>query len=433
MLQIDSRKVKDGDTFIALKGVNNDGHDFILDAISNGADKIIAEHGLYSVDTYIVKDTFEYLKNYLKEIDLSSLKLIGITGTNGKTTSCYLLYHLLNEIGVKTAYIGTLGFYLEEKVKDLKNTTPSIIDIYEMLNECILNKYQYVVMEVSSHALEQDRAVGLNFEYGVFTNLTQDHLDYHKTMENYALSKQKLMTKSVKTIVNIDDEYKDYFLLENSITYGFAKSNYQIKEYETNMDGTTFKINDKTYKTNLIGKHNIYNILISIIVLEDLKKEIPSLEKLPFPKGRMEIIEYETNKIIIDYAHTPDAVRNIVTAIKELKPNNIYTIIGCGGDRDATKRPIMASIATTYSDYVIFTSDNPRHEDPLLILDDMIKDLENENYEVVINRQEAIQKGIQKLEKNDILLVLGKGHENYQIIGDEYYHFDDSEEVLKYL
>lgn len=431
----DSRKVIEGDTFIALKKMH-DGHDYVLEAINKGAKRVIVEKGLYEVETIIVPDTHEYLVNYLKENyydKIKDLKLIGMTGTNGKTTTCFLLYQALNKANKKCAYIGTIGFYLEEKVRDLNNTTPDILEIYEMLLECQEKGYEYVVMEASSQALAMHRLEGIEFIYGIFSNLTQDHLDYHKTIENYIQAKQILFEYVIdKTFVNIDDEYKDYFIQDNSITYGTMKSDYQLTKFDIHLNGSEFKVNDISYKTKLIGKHNLYNILVVIAVLQELKVEnIESIiESLEPPVGRMDVVRKDDNLIIIDYAHTPDAVKKVISSVKELHPHQIITIVGCGGDRDKTKRPIMANISCELSDYVIFTNDNPRTEDPNRIIIDMLQNLDSPNYEIILNRKKAIIKGIQKLTKNDILLVLGKGHETYQIIGTTKYEFDDKKIVI---
>jgi len=431
----DSRKVLKGDTFIALKKVN-DGHDYIEEAIKNGAEKVIVEKGLYDVETIIVEDTHKYLVKYLKRYyydKIKDLKLIGMTGTNGKTTTCFLLYQALNKANIKCAYIGTIGFYIEDKVKDLNNTTPDILEIYELLLECAKHNVEYVVMEASSQALDMNRLEGLEFEYGIFSNLTQDHLDYHKTIDNYLKCKQKLFDNvKNKTFVNVDDEYYKYFIKNDSITYGINESDYKLSDYKIDLNGSFFKVNEIDYKTNLIGKHNLYNVLVVIAVLKELGidniKDI--IQALKPPKGRMDVIKKESNLIIIDYAHTPDAVSKIINSVKDLKPNRIITIIGCGGNRDKTKRPIMGSIASSESDYVIFTSDNPRYEDANLIINDMLQNIDKNNYEIEINREKSIIKGIQMLQKNDILLVLGKGHENYQIIKNNKYDFDDKEIVL---
>lgn len=433
----DSRKVKKGDIFVALTK-QHDGHEYIEDAIKNGASKVVVEKGLYEVETIVVNDTHEYLVNYLKENyydEIKDLKLIGMTGTNGKTTTCFLIYQALNNLNIKTAYIGTIGFYIDGKVRDLPNTTPDICDMYEMLLECNKNNCEYVVMETSSHALDMNRLKGLTFDIGIFSNLTKDHMDYHKTFENYALAKQKLF-KMVKylSIINSDSEYKDYFISSNSTTYGINSGDYKVSDYKITMSGNEFVVNDILYKSKLIGKHNIYNTLVLIVLLEYLGFDTKTIQEqvsiLESPKGRMDIINYNSNLIIIDYAHTPDAVDNIINSCIELKPKNIITLVGCGGNRDKSKRPIMANIACNLSNYVIFTSDNPRDEEPENIINDMIQGLDKTNYEIEVNREKAIIKGIQKLENSDILLVLGKGHETYQLINGKKYDFDDKLIVL---
>lgn len=440
-IKIDSRKIENGDTFIALRGINDDGHNYINDAIKNGATTIIAEEGEYSVNTILVNDTKKYLKEYLENNyydEIKKLKLIGMTGTNGKTTTCFLIYQALNKVGISCAYIGTLGFYLNDNFKQLNNTTPNLYELYNMLLECAKENMEYVVMEVSSQALSMGRVDTLIFDYVIFSNLTQDHLDYHKTMENYALEKQKLfkMTNNSFAIINNDDKYKNYFLLDNkNITYGKTNSDYNIEILNTSLEGSSFKLNDEEYFTKLIGEYNIYNISIVIILLKLLNIENINdvIKDLCGAKGRMDIIKYNENNIIIDYAHTPDAVLKIINCVSNLKYNKIITIIGCGGNRDKSKRSIMGDISTKYSDYSIFTSDNPRYENPKKILRDITGNLDTKNYKIIKNRKKAIKSGIQMLEKNDILLLLGKGHEDYQIIKNKKIHFSDKEIVYKYI
>ncbi len=440
-IKIDSRKIKKGDTFIALRGINKDGHDYIEDAIKRGATNIICERGKYSVNTTIVKDTKEYLKEYLENNyydDIKKLKLIGMTGTNGKTTTCFLIFRALNKAGIKCAYIGTLGFYINDEARILSNTTPSLYEIYEMLLECARKDIKYVVMEVSSQGLSMGRVDTLIFDYVIFSNLTQDHLDYHKTMDSYLLEKQKLfkMTNNSYAIVNVDDEYSNYFLLDNkNITYGKSSKDYKISNVNSTLKGSHFKVNDEEYFTKLVGEYNVYNMTVVIILLKLLNVENISelIKDLDSPNGRMDIISYNENNIIVDYAHTPDAVEKIISNVSKLPHSKIITLIGCGGNRDKTKRSIMGDIATKLSDYVVFTSDNPRFEDPKEILKDITCKLDKKNYKIIVNRKKAIRKSIQMLRKNDILLLLGKGHEDYQIIKDKKYPFSDKEIVLKYL
>ena len=450
MIQVDSRKVKKGDTFVAIKGLYVDGHDYIEKAILAGAREVIAEYGEYSVPTILVKDTREYLAKYLKEQyneQLSKIKFIGITGTNGKTTSCYLIYQALNMLGVKTAYIGTIGFYVEGKIKDLDNTTPDLIDLYEMFDYCIKNEVKVIAMEVSSHALSLGRVMGVEFDYAAFTNLTQDHLDFHKTLENYEQAKLilfKNLRNDKVAVINSDDEYyKDFCLKENNnILYGLNDlADYKITKYSLHIDSVefSFKYKNKEYdvKLNIPGKYNIYNYMNLLIILNkmgySLEKIINLSSTLKAPNGRFETLRYKDSVIIIDYAHTPDAVLNILDNVLEYKKGKVITIIGCGGDRDKTKRPIMGKIATSKSDFVIFTDDNPRTEDNHLIMNDILSGVEKENYIVKYDRKEAIFEGFKMLEKDDILLVLGKGHENYQVINHDKIHFSDLETVQEFI
>lgn len=440
-IKIDSRKINKGDTFIALRGINNDGHKYVNEAISNGATTVIVEEGEYSVNTIVVKDTKEYLKEYLENnyYDvIKKLKLIGMTGTNGKTTTCYLIYQALNKLNKKCAYMGTLGFYLIDEERNISNTTPNLYDLYEMLLECVQKNYEYVVMEVSSQGLSMGRVDTLIFDYVIFSNLTQDHLDYHGTIDNYVLEKQKLfsMTNESFAIINNDDKYKDYFILDNkNITYGKTSNDYKISDIKSTIKGSSFKLNDEEYFTKLIGEYNIYNITVVIILLKLLNIENINeiISNLDSPNGRMDMVHHKDNTIIIDYAHTPDAVEKIITNVKKLPHNRIITLVGCGGNRDKTKRSIMGEIATKYSDYVIFTSDNPRNEKPKSILKDIVCKLDTKNYKIIVKREKAIKKSIQMLSKNDILLLLGKGHEDYQVIKDKKIPFSDKKKVLKYL
>lgn len=445
-IKYNSKKIEKGDTFIALR-TNNDGHKYIEDAIKNGATKIIAEYGNYPVETIIVNNTKDYLVKYLYDnyySEIKDLKLIGITGTNGKTTTSILIHNMLNKLGKKTAYIGTNGFYIGKFIKELPNTTPEIIDIYELLIEAKKEGCEYVCLEASSHGLDQNRLKGLTFDFAVFTNLTHEHLGYHKTMENYTKAKQKLfnMLRNNKyAIINNDDNYKDYFIVKgnNNITYSFTKGNYYIKEYNITLSHSTFSVvhnnENYTFSTKMLGKHNIYNSLVSIIILskigytfEEINKVLNTVEG---PIGRMENINYKNNNIIIDYAHTPDGIENVLKTARELKPNKIITVIGCGGGTgsDREKRSEMGNLVLTMSNKTIFTNDNPRDEDPNQIINDLLKEKVNDNYIIELDRKIAIKKGIEELTNNDILLILGKGHENYQIIGSNKTHFSDKETV----
>lgn len=444
-IKTDSRKVVKGDTFIALKGNTVDGHDFIDSAIKNGAEKIICEHGKYDVDTINVSDTHEYLKNYLvnnysKEFE--DLKLIGVTGTSGKTTTCFLTYQILNKLGIKTCYIGTIGCYIDNDVVELSNTTPDILELYNLLLTAKEKGCKVIVMEVSSHSLAEERIKGLKFDVCAFTNLSQDHLDYHKTMEEYCKCKAKIVNylkDKGKIIVNVDDEYSKYFICDKSLSLGINGSNYKIKEFhmENTHTDILFNVNNDSYevRTNLIGKFNVYNYLTSLALINNLGISVNDIinvtDSIHAPVGRAQIIKVGTSIAVIDYAHKPDAVSKIIPLFREVTKGKIITIIGCGGDRDPMKRPIMGNIATSLSDYVILTNDNPRTEDEKLIMKDILEGITTDNYEVIYDRKDAIKKGISMLKDNDCLLILGKGHEDYQIIGRTKIHLSDYEEVIK--
>ncbi len=444
-IKTDSRKVVKGDTFIALKGNTVDGHDFIDSAIKNGAEKIICEHGKYDVDTINVDDTHEYLKDYLvnnysKEFE--NLKLIGVTGTSGKTTTCFLTYQILNKLGIKTCYIGTIGCYIDNDVVELSNTTPDILELYNLLLTAKEKGCRVIVMEVSSHSLAEERIKGLKFDVCAFTNLSQDHLDFHKTMEEYCKCKVKIINylkDNGKIIVNVDDKYSKYFICDKSLSLGINGINYKIKEFhmENTHTDILFNVNNDGYevRTNLIGKFNVYNYLTSLALINNLGISVNDIinvtDSIHAPVGRAQIVKVGTSIAVIDYAHKPDAVSKIIPLFREVTKGKIITIIGCGGDRDPKKRPIMGNIATSLSDYVILTNDNPRTEDEKLIMKDILEGITTDNYEVIYDRKEAIKKGISMLKDNDCLLILGKGHEDYQIIGRTKIHLSDYEEVIK--
>ncbi|MEG1288171.1 MAG: UDP-N-acetylmuramoyl-L-alanyl-D-glutamate--2,6-diaminopimelate ligase [Bacilli bacterium] len=445
---IDSRKVKEGQIFVAIKGHTVDGHDYIEDAIKNGAIEIVAEKEIKaSVPVLVVPSTDEYLKNHLKDEYsdiLNEMKFIGVTGTNGKTTTCFLTYQLLKAFNVKVAYMGTIGFYYDDLITNVENTTPDILTIYSLLIDAKNKGCTTVVMEVSSHSLSYERIFGLHLDIAGFTNLTEDHLDYHKTMEAYLNEKLKIinyLTNDGTLIVNSDDDASNKFTekFSNHLSVGL-NGDYKIIDFKITPAKTNinFSFKNKTYSvtTNLTSKFNVYNYLTSLALVNTLGYEIHDIiEKtsdVKAPKGRCETYPVNNGFAVVDFAHTPDAVEKVIDAYNELKENRVITIIGCGGDRDPIKRPIMGRIAAEKSDYVIFSSDNPRTEDPKVIMEDILKGVKTNNYEVELDRTTAIKKGIDMMEENDILLILGKGHENYQIIGRTKIHLDDAEQVLNW-
>lgn len=448
-ITLDSRKVKPGDTFVAIKGYTVDGHDYIDTAIANGASRIVCTHGSYDVETIITDDPKAYLIKYLKDNYgdiVNKLKIIGITGTNGKTTSAYLLHSALNKLGKKTAYIGTIGFYIDKKIKSLVNTSPEITDLYELFIEAYENGCSYLVMEVSSQGIMERRMDGIKFDYAVFTNLTQDHLDYHKTMEAYALAKKKLFERLKENgicIINNDDNYSNYYLLENNknITYGLNSADVMAKNIKMTSVNSSFDLSifnlECKIKTSLIGDYNIYNLLVVITVLYEEKFKIEEISKvvqnLDTPPGRMDTVVAGDNNIIIDYAHTPDALFKIISTIKKLNPNHLYVVFGCTGDRDRSKRSIMTKIVLSNVNKAIITIDDPHNEDITRIVEDMLENNTYENYEVEYDRRKAIKKGISLMNENDILLVLGKGHEDFIIMKDKKIPFNDKLVVLECL
>lgn len=448
-IKIDSRKINKGDIFVALPGTTVDGHDFVAKAYELGAVKAIVEHKVdCPIEQEVVSDTNKWLTDYISEHyskKVNEMNIIGVTGTNGKTTTAYLTYQILNKLGSKTGYIGTIGYYLPDKeFIELPNTTPNILDLYELLLEAKEDGCTNVMMEVSSHALHQERVKGLIYKVAAFTNLTQDHLDYHKTMEAY-LDAKKLILKQLDgpMIVNADDPYATSWeeSYDNTLTFGKNGVDYKIIDYKDTDKGTLIKFStpEKEYEveTNLRSTFNVYNYLTALSLVNNLGYSVEEILKVTPsiypPKGRCEIIKVKEGEAVIDYAHTPDAVEKIIDAFTENKKGRVITIVGCGGDRDPKKRPIMGNIATEKSDYVILTSDNPRTEDPQAIMNDILAGVHTDNYEVELDRPTAIVKALDMMEKNDVVLILGKGHEDYQIIGHEKIHLDDAEQVQNYI
>ena len=337
--------------------------------------------------------------------------------------------------------MGTIGFKYRDMDITLNNTTPDILTIYNLLLDALEKGCTTVVMEVSSHSLDYERMYGLHIDIAAFTNLTEDHLDYHKTMENYLQAKLKIidyLPSSGTLIVNSDDEASQKFIdkFGKGIKVGL-NGDYKIEDFQITPATTHLKFSyqNKDYEvtTNLTSKFNVYNYLTALAMVHACGFKIEDIidltSQIKPPKGRCETHKVNGGYAVIDYAHTPDAVEKVIEAYNELKTARLITIVGCGGDRDPIKRPIMGKIATELSDYTILTSDNPRTEDPQKIMDDILKGVVGENYEVILDRKTAIKKGIDMLNPEDILLILGKGHEDYQIIGHEKIHLDDAEEV----
>lgn len=448
----DSRTVEAGDAFIACPGARMDGHDFIGQSAYAGASVIVYDRKIdfsfpKSVAAVRVVDARkcfgQLLKRYYRSPD-EKIKLIGVTGTNGKTTTAYLLYRLLKE-KVPSAYIGTLWYEYGDKKFPAPNTTPGTEVLLPMLNQMAQSGIKYCFMEISSHALHQSRVFGLQFEVAVFTQLTQDHLDYHKTMERYYQSKRLLFVQDPpprKILINRDCPYGRRLLEENLQAKSFGESlpaDYATEAVECTLQGSKFKMiyNHKKipFTLRLPLKHNVINSVAALGVLHMLGFDpegfqVP-LQEIPGIPGRMERVNLEEPfEIFVDYAHTPDACEHVLSEARRLGPKRVLTLMGCGGDRDQEKRPLMAAVAAQYSDILILTSDNPRSEDPENILRDMKKGISSQDegrlqlFEI-LDRRLAIEKLLQIAEPGDVLLVLGKGHEDYQILGDIKIPFDD--------
>lgn len=444
-MEYDSRKIKDGDIFVALEGSISDGHKYIKQAIENGAKGVLVSKKVepeFPVEYILVKDLRKNLGKIASNFygyPQKKLKIIGITGTNGKTTSTYLLESILGK--EKVARIGTVEYKIGDEVIEAPNTTPESLDIVKMCKKAVEKGLEYLVMEVSSHALSLGRVDILEFDVASFTNLTLDHLDYHENMDNYFQAKRKLFTMlkdSKKSSINIDDIYGDRLYKEfGGYSYSLTKSADLTGEIvEFHSDGQFVRLNLMgemfEEKLAILGRYNLYNVLgvIGIALQLGIGKNI-ILEKLKDIKGapgRFELVNCGQDYIVVvDYAHTGDALENILKSINELKKGRVITVFGCGGDRDATKRPIMGEIAQRLSDIAILTSDNPRTEKPHLIIEDVKKGMNGDRYLVEEDREQAIMKAIEIAQKNDIILIAGKGHETYQILGRKKIHFDDRE------
>ena len=462
-----SLEVRKGYMFCAIKGDRVDGHDYIESAINSGASSILLEDIPDNISeniTYIkVDNTKEYtpfLASSFYNNPSNDLTLVGVTGTNGKTTITYLVEAIWREENRSGGIIGTIENKYAGRTIDSSMTTPDSIDLTKLLHEMKQSGVNAVCMEVSSHALDKNRVDACNFDCAVFTNLTQDHLDYHSSIENYFGSKKKLFTKILKNsskenniaIINIDDDYgKTIFneLGNRAVTYSMLSSeaDYWAENYEITQDGIVAEINTHKgkieLKSNLIGLHNLYNLLASVSITLELGTPLDAIEsaisKNIIIPGRLEKVENSIGyEVLVDYAHTPDALKNVLNALIPLKKSNIITVFGCGGDRDREKRPLMGKIASQLSDYVIITSDNPRSEDPDKIIDEIengIKSISSRqnNYIRITDREDAIKKSIEIAIEDDIVLIAGKGHEDYQIVGNKRLDFDDRKIVKKYL
>lgn len=449
-LEYDSRNIKEGDLLICINGTNVNGHKFIESAKLKGAVAFVIEEDVQKDDgfTYIkVKSTNEVMsilgKNFY-ENPSEKLELVGVTGTNGKTSVATFLKDILSQ-DEKCGFIGTTGIFDGKNNYLNKNTTPNNIEIQKSLSNMIENNCKYCAMEVSSHALALKRVENLKYKVGIFTNLTEDHLDFHKTFENYRKSKESLFyMTTTANIINIDD-VNGRIILENikdlevpCYTYGINyDATFRAKDVKLYEDKTIFTLLgpdgfQREVTLNMVGQFTVYNCLAAIcacfVLNMDLNEILNRISNLKGVNGRFDKVDNDKNiHVFVDYAHTPDALDNVLKSIKAFARGRIITVFGCGGNREKAKRPIMGKIAQQYSDLAIITSDNPRYEEPSEIIKDILIgiDKNKENYLVIVDRKDAIKESIHRAKEGDIVLIAGKGHENYQIIKDEVVEFDD--------
>lgn len=453
-LTFDSRRISKGTVFFAIKGEKTDGHRYVQEAADAGASAIVVSEDICLDGTTCIRvnDTAETMgqiaANYY-ESPSKRLKLIGITGTNGKTTIATLLYNLFNRLGHKTGLISTVVNYIGDKKIQAHYTTPDVLTFNRLLQQMADAGCEYCFVEVSSHALEQRRTAGLQFAGAVFTNLTHDHLDYHKSFKNYIYAKKKLfdgLSSDAFALVNKDDKNAKV-LLQNCRAeqheYSVKKpSEYQVQIIESSFDGMQLIIEEKELWTLLSGEFNAYNVAAVFATARLLgartNDTLSILSALTPVRGRMETINLAERTAVIDYAHTPDALKNVLTTIKavKMKAQTLITVVGAGGNRDRDKRPIMAKIAQAYSDTLILTSDNPRDEEPVAIIQEMEAGLNKEEHTKVLSitdRRQAIKTAVILSQKGDIILIAGKGHETYQEIKGIRSRFDDKEVVSEFL
>lgn len=452
-IEMDHRKINKEDVFVCLRGFTVDGHDFVEQAIENGATVIIAERDVNaSVPTIVVSDTGRCLalmaaKYY--NYPSTKLPLIGITGTNGKTTTSYLLEAIFNHDQKKTGLIGTIQMKIGDQSYPINNTTPDSLFLQKSFDQMVAEKVDRVIMEVSSHALDLGRIHGCDYDIALFTNLSQDHLDYHKNLDDYLRVKSLLFAQLGNSyngdhhkfaIVNDDDPASQLIkqsTAQHVLTYGCnEKADVTATNIKLSANGTRFTLNTPVgmidINSQLVGKFNVYNMLaassVAIVSKVSLQVIKDALENIPGVNGRFEqVSEGQKFSVIVDYAHTPDSLENVLQTITGFSKGRIFVVVGCGGDRDRSKRPLMAGIAVQYADQAIFTSDNPRTESPKTILDDMTIDLKESNYEIIQDRKEAIFRAIELANDDDVILIAGKGHETYQEVNRIRHDFDDRE------
>jgi UDP-N-acetylmuramoyl-L-alanyl-D-glutamate--2,6-diaminopimelate ligase len=452
----DSRRVQRNGLFVALRGEKSDGHQLIEQAVEKGASVIVTEEEIQHAHAtcIVVENTRPALADLsaaFYEYPTRRLKLAAVTGTNGKTTTTFLLKHICERAGLRCGLLGTVRYEIADRILPAVRTTPEALDVQELLAQMVNAGCKAAAMEVSSHALAQDRTRGLEWDVAVFTNLTQDHLDFHGTMESYFDAKTKLFTglaeQKAKTnaaaVINIDDRYGEQLVdrldkLDRKIpvvTYGVsARADFRASNYHAEFAGTSYQLDarGKSYlvRVPLIGRFNVANSMAALAAAAslgvNLREAILSLSRSPQVPGRLEAVPAKRQfQVFVDYAHTDDALLNVLKTLRELSPRKLIVVFGCGGDRDKQKRPLMARVADQNADYSIITSDNPRKEDPDAIIADAEKGFRSDRYEKIADRAKAIARAIELAQPRDIVLISGKGHESYQEFADHTVPFDD--------
>lgn len=440
MLRVNSKKVTEGDTFLDLSEDENIGKLHINEAIEKGATCIITKRGNYDVKTILTNDPRKYLSNYLKELyeeKLKKIRIIGIVGTSGKTSTGIILNQMLNKLNSKSAFIGTNGFYLNDYVIKIGLSTPDIYNLYEYINRAVDEKCENIIIEISSCAVINRYVESINLDIAIFTNLKLKNIKEKEEYINSKIEIFKRLKSGSKAIINKKDKYYEYFTFPSNtnIYYGSSDSSYYPKNIKLNYDNAQFKIGEKIVKLKLIGISNVYNYLAAYTLIKSLgfkEEEIINISSdIEQVDGRYQGVFFKERLVIIDYAYTPDMIKNIIKTTKKISKGKIYTLVGAGGNRRVDSRNKIGKTVTKNSYYAIFTTDNPRDETPEKIIEDIVKDLKETNFEIILDRKEAIKKAISLLNKNDILLILGKGNEEYQIIGEDKFPHSDIKEVQK--
>jgi UDP-N-acetylmuramoyl-L-alanyl-D-glutamate--2,6-diaminopimelate ligase len=456
----DSREASPGSLFVAIRGKVVDGHGFIEQAIDRGAIAIVSEEpGLTQRVTHIQvpdsRDALARLAAVFYSNPSKQLRMIGVTGTNGKTTTTYLIKHLLERAGQRTGLIGTVSYEIGERVLPASRTTPESLDLQSILAQCVDARCANVVMEVSSHALELERVDGIGFRVAIFTNLTQDHLDFHRGMKEYFEAKARLFAglrdaegKGRTAVINVDDAYGQQLVARFGrdlpiTTFGMgARADLRASNFKIEPTGTSYQLDIKgksfLVRLPLIGRFNIYNSLAALAAIQalglDVRAAVLALARAPQVPGRLEAVPARRQfQVFVDYAHTDDALLNVIKTCRDLSPNRLIVVFGCGGNRDKSKRPLMGAAADQNADYSIITSDNPRKEDPAQIIRDIETGFKSKRFESVLDRRGAITRAIQLAKPRDIVLIAGKGHEKYQEFADRTIPFDDIEVAARAL